>query len=159
VIGTNQMIGASSYDAGGFREDQAHLLTAASELRRQPLLALVKRGGEPYRRVLDIETLPTSPLGPRPPYPRRIADLATARRVLALVRRADGAQMHGVLAPICELALPSAKPGWFHRVQVLMDGEFVRVYPDGEDRPGVVFPVSDSKTLREILVDIPPDYI
>ena len=45
-----------------------------AELRRQPALTLVKRGGEPYRRVLDIDSLPSSPLGTYPAYPRRIAD-------------------------------------------------------------------------------------
>lgn len=154
AYGTTQMIGASHYDAAGFRDDMAHVLVSASDLRRAPRLELVKRGGEPYRRVLDIDTLPSSPLAAHPPYPRRIADLVSARAILQLVRRADGAQMPGlVAAPSCELALPSVKPGWYHRMQVLMDGAFVRVYPDGDDRPGVVFPVDDSKALREILAE------
>jgi hypothetical protein len=156
VFGTSQMIDAGSYDAGGFRTDREHLLVSATEVGRQPMLTLVKRGGEPYRRVLDIDTLPSSPLGPSPTHPRRIADLSAARRLLALVRRTDGAQMAGPLAaPSCEIALPTTKPGWFHRVQLLMDGAFARVYPDGEDRPGVVFPVNDPAALRAILLELP----
>ena len=155
VFGTSQVIDAGSYDAGGFRTDREHLLVSATEMRRQSALTLVKRGGEPYRRALDIDSLPSSPLGTYPTCPRRISDLASARRLLALVRRTEGAQMAGPHAPTCEVALPTAKPGWFHRLQLLMEGEFVRVYPDGEDRPGVVFPVSDPKALREILVELP----
>jgi hypothetical protein len=148
------MIGSSSYDEIGFRDD--HLLVCATDLRRQPMFMLVKPGGEPYRRMLDIDSLPASPLGSRPPHPRRISDLATAQKLLALVRRADGAQMPGQLTPpTCELALPSGKAGWFHRMQVLNEGEFVQVYPDGEDRPGVVFPVDDARILRAAVELLP----
>ncbi|MBA2541138.1 MAG: hypothetical protein H0V17_15970 [Deltaproteobacteria bacterium] len=156
VFGTTQMIGVGSYDGAGFRADHAHVLVSATDLRRQPLFQMVKPGGEPYRRVLDVDSLPASPLGLYPAHPRLLPDLAAARSVLQLVRRGHGAQMPGLLTPsTCELALPSAKPGWFHRLQVLLDGEFVRVYPDGNDRPGVVFPVEDTRLLRLLLAALP----
>jgi hypothetical protein len=64
--------------------------------------------------------------------------------------------MPGLLVqPSCELALPSSKPDWYHLVQVLLDGELVRVYPDGTDRPGVVYPVDDPRALRALVAHLP----
>ncbi len=154
VFGTTQMIDEKEYVADGFANDS--ILVSSSDIRREPMLMLVKRGGEPFKKVLDIETLPASPLGPHPSHPRRLADLASARRLLSLIRRDEGAQMPGMHgAPSCEVGLPSMQSGWWHRVQVVLDGEFVRAFPDGEDRPGVVFPVSDAKQLRELLAQLP----
>ena len=156
AFGTTRMIDSGFYDASGFRDDHRHALVSSSDVRRDPIFELVKRGGEPYRSVLDIDFLPSSPLGRQPPHPRRIADPASARRILALVRRADGAQMPGLVAsPSCELALPSVKRDWYHRLQIMLDGEFVRVYPNGEDRPGVLFPVEDAATLLTIVDELP----
>ena len=50
---------------------------------------------------------------------------------------------------------PSVDPRRFHRAQVLLDCEFVRVYPDGADRPGVVFPVDDPYSLKMIVDRLP----
>ncbi len=154
VIGTTTMIGASHYDANGFRVDQGHLLVSARDLC--PAAEPIKRGGEPYQRTLDIDALPSSPLGAPPSWPRHVVDLATARQIFQLVRRTDGAQMLGLLsAPQLELALPSGKSGWYHRVQVVLDGSFVRVYPDGEDRPGVLFPVANAHELIRLATMLP----
>lgn len=154
VFGTSQMIDETSYATDGFHND--HVLVSSSDLRSEPITTLVKRGGEPFQRVLDIEMLPASPLGPRPGYPRRLAELADARTVVSLIRRAEGAQMPGMFGvPTCEIGLPSGKPNWWHLIQVLLDGEFVRVFPDGEDRPGVLFPISDAKQLRELIATLP----
>lgn len=151
-FGTTQMIDASAYDRDGFRVDRESLLRTA-EL---PAAPLGKAGCEPYRRVLDVELLPASPLGRAPSHPRRLASPASARQLLAVVRRAAGAQMPGVLSTTCEVALPALdRPGWFHRVDVVLDGEFVRVFPDGDDRPGVMFPVDDVRMLRMLLDDLP----
>lgn len=154
-FGTLQVIDATSYDGDGFRADRQSLLLSSHDIRRQPAMSLVKRGGEPYARVLDIEMLPCSPLGMAPSYPRKMATRDAARQILALVRRDAGAQMPGVLAPSCELALPSNKPGWFYRLELVLDGEFVRVFPDGDDRPGVVFPIDNANTLRAIIAELP----
>jgi hypothetical protein len=59
-----------------------------------------------------------------------------------------------VAAPGCELALPSARPGWYHLVQIMLDGELVRVYPDPR-APGVVYPVSDPRALRHLVEQLP----
>ncbi len=156
VYGTTQMIHAAHYDAAGFRAESEHTLLPSSDLRSRPQFSAVKRGGEPYRRVFDVELLPSAPLGIRPLHPRVIADVGPARRILQLIRRTDGAQMPGLLTtPSCEIALPSNKPGWYHRIQMLLDGEFVRIYPDGDDRPGVLFPVDDPAGLRSIVVELP----
>jgi hypothetical protein len=151
TYGTTQTVGPSSYDENGFLDSHTSTLVSATEIRQRPLLAFVKRGGEPYPRTLDIECLPASPLGLRPAYPRCMADYASARAILALIRRTNGAQMpDSMLTPMLEIALPSTKPNWYHRLQLIMDGEFVRVFPDGEDRPGVVFSVTDARTLLEL---------
>jgi len=153
VFGTNQMISAAHCDAAGFRDDYRHVLVSSRDASGASYFA-AKRGGEPYRAVLDVDALPASPLG-HAHSPRRICNLSSAAAVLRLVRRTDGAQMAGVAEPVCELALPSSQPDWFHRIEILLDGNFVRVYPAGEDRPGVVFPVADPDQLRRILAELP----
>jgi hypothetical protein len=154
-FGTLQVIDATSYDADGYRVDRHSLLYSSNDIRRQPAMSFVKRGGEPYTRVLDIEMLAASPLGIAPSHPRKLATPNEARRILALVRRDAGAQMPGLLTPSCELALPSNKPGWFYRLEIVLDGEFVRVFPDGDDRPGVLFPIDNAGVLRTILGELP----
>ncbi len=90
------------------------------------------------------------------PWPRRLATAAAARLILQLIRRDAGAQMPGLAAsPSLELALPSATPGAFHLAHVLLDGAFLRFYPDGSDAPGVVYPVDDASELRRIMDGLP----
>ena len=60
--------------------------------------------------------------------------------------------MPGLLAsPSAEVAMPSARPDLYHRIQVVLDATFVRVYPDGEDRPGIVYPVRESHALAALI--------
>lgn len=153
VLGTTQIVSATHYDREGFLAKNEPILASAYQLRHSSFLA-PKRGGEPFRATLDIDSLPASPLG-RCSWPRLvISNPAIARSVLALIRRTDGAQMPGMFEPTCELALPSAALGWYHRVQVLLDGQFVRAYPNGEDRPGVVFPVIDPAKLSALVATL-----
>ena len=64
--------------------------------------------------------------------------------------------MPGLLtAPCCEVALPSAEPGQYHRAQILLGGEMVRVFPDGPDRPGIVYPVDDATALMLLVDNLP----
>jgi hypothetical protein len=64
--------------------------------------------------------------------------------------------MPGLLtSPRCEVALPSQHTGCYHRVQVLLDGEFVRVYPDGANAPGIVYPVDDPYALKNLVDRMP----
>lgn len=156
VYGTcNQLLYSAHYDAAGFREDCRHVLVGSNDLRHDVADSAIARPGERFPRVLDIDALPASPL-PAARWPRRFAGKHMAQEILRLIRRDDGAQMPGLqAAPRYELALPSAKPGWYHQLQILLDGEFVRAYPDGEAHPGVVFPVDDPALLRVLVESLP----
>lgn len=160
VYGTTELIYSAHYDARGFRDECRHALACSSDLRatsdepREP--AEDRTQVNPYPRLLDLDALPAAPLGVRrEPWPRRIANVEIARRILGLVRRTEGAEMPGLLAsPSCELALPSAEASSYHIVQVLLDGNFVRVYPD-QQRSGIVYPVDDSRGLRQMIDELP----
>jgi len=156
VFGTNHLIYSAHYDENGFRDDCKHALVCASDLRRE-LEPRSRTVGEPYQRVLDIDSLPASPLSRQDSrWPRRIADGIVAQSIVRLIRRSAGAHMPGLLAsPNCEIALPSSKPNWYYLAQILLDGEFVRVYPDGARAPGVVFPVEDPFALRNLVENLP----
>jgi hypothetical protein len=107
--------------------------------------------------VLDLGALPAIMLDPASPGPhRRIATVAAAEAIVGLLRCAEGAQLLGPSPPPCyELALPSARPGVYHLAHVLLDGAFLRVYPDGVAAPGIVYPVEDAGALRRILGALP----
>jgi hypothetical protein len=157
VYGTSHLIYAAHYDDAGFSERSRHTLVCSSDLRRENVQARGKVEGVPYPRVLDVDALPSAPLIVREhPWPRRVASMDAAREFLRLVRRHEGAQMPGLLAsPSCEIALPASRPSWYHLAQVLLDGEFVRVYPDGNRKAGVVFPVDDPHALRALVAELP----
>jgi hypothetical protein len=105
-------------------------------------------------RTLDIDALPRVKLTPAP-WPRHIASVV-AREILRQIRRDEGALMPGLLAtPCCEVALPSSEPGAYHLVQILLDYELVRVYPDGPDQPAIVYPVHDRHALRALVTTLP----
>lgn len=159
VYGTRSLIYAAHCDAGGLTDDCAHVLVAASELRSDGAEAgSAQRTGEPYERVLDLDSLPADPLDGHapPPWPRRLATIETAREILRLVRRSGGTRLPGLLAtPLCEVALPATRPHAYHLAQVLLGGELLRVYPDGQDAPGVVYPVEDPPALRALVETLP----
>jgi len=151
VYGTTGLMFASHYDENGLSDDRRYLLTPASELRDTALDPRPLDRGQRDARVLDLDGIPPIALRTRE-WPVRFADPDTARAVLRLVRRRDGSVVPGLLAsPACELAFPSVAPGRFHLLQILLDGELVRVYPDGEERPGVVYPVDDPHELKRVL--------
>jgi hypothetical protein len=151
VLGSTTMLFGSHYDAGGFVEQRQYLLVAADDFHDAPAdhaETLVVRSP----RILDLDALPATPLHASPSWPHRLASPEAVRFMLRLVRRSEGAPMPGLLAaPVCELALPSAEPGLYHSVQVLLGGAFVRVYPDGDHRPGIVYPVDDPHALHELV--------
>jgi len=159
VCGTNQLLHAGHYDAGGFRDCWSFLLVGTRELRQDTSRCPSKPAGDPYPRVLDLDALPAVPLGPHAsPYPRRIASAQAAREILQLVRHREGAPLPGLsIAPTCELALPSATPDAYHVAHILLDGEFLRFYPDGMATSGIAFPVDDVTALCRIVATLCPD--
>lgn len=155
VYGTNHALHDAHYDAHGFSQRWGFLLVGASELRRSTPERTIVPDGERWPRTLDLDALPAGALGPRPPHwPRRIATAAATRELLALIKRDAGARMPGLLVtPLCELALPSAVPGAYHVAHVLLEGAFLRFYPDGVAAPGLVYPVDDLRAMRRLVVE------
>jgi hypothetical protein len=156
VFGTTELIYSAHYDETGFRDECRHALVCASDLRR-PADDVPVTPVNPYPRTLDVDALPVAPLTARTPgWPRRLATTEIARRILRMVRRKEGAHMPGLLAaPSCEVALPAVQRAMYHGLQILLGGEFIRVYPDGDDHPGVVYPVDDPHALCA-LIDVLP---
>jgi hypothetical protein len=156
VYGTKDLIYSAHYDGAGFVDDRRYLLASSRDLSEGAVAPKPLARGEPYARVLDVDALPAEWLTGGQPWPQRLATADQARAILRLVRRRDGAAMPGLLAaPHCEVALPSPDPRRFHRAQVLLDCEFVRVYPEGSDRPGIVFPVDDPYSLKMLVDRLP----
>jgi hypothetical protein len=156
VYGSTALLHDAHYDEHGFCDRWAFLLVGSSELQRAACAPVVIPDNERWPRSLDIDALPARPLEPHTaPWPMYVATAAAAQRLVALIRRSAGAQMPALLAaPVCELALPSAASGCYHAAQVLLDGAFVRFYPDGAASPGVVFPIDDASALRRIIDEL-----
>jgi hypothetical protein len=152
VHGATQLLHAGHYDERGFRDAWRFLLVASSTLGAlgAPAPRAAASAGEPG--LLDLAALPA--LAPAPGdgrWPRRVAPPEVADEILRLVRRDAGAPMpgHGPL-PSCELALPSSIPGTYHLAEVLLDGAFLRFFPD-PGAPGVAYPVDDVPALNRLL--------
>lgn len=158
VCGTSRMLSSDHYEASGFKHESEHVLISSNELLPHDTHNTHNSSHVAhYPRLLDIDALPTSPLMTHhQPWPRRIASSEAARSILRLIRRTAGAEMPGlVAAPSCEIALPSSKPDWYHLAQILLDCEFVRVYPEGHHKPGVLYPVDDPLALRALVDQLP----
>jgi hypothetical protein len=155
VYGTVGPIYSLHYDAAGFSHHWRFMLSEASEARDEPARDS-PAAALPTRRTLDIDGLPSVPITEVRAWPRHIISHDTARAVLELVDRSAGAQMPGLLAiPSHDLALPAHRDGDCHLAEVILDGQFLRVYPDGDDQPGIVYPVSAPDVLFELLSDAP----
>jgi hypothetical protein len=152
VYGTTGLVFANHYNAQGFDDAWKFLFVGSSDLRRS-LAESSPVSADSSARALDLDALPAVTIDKLQPWQTRVSDAYTTRAILRLIRRNDGAQMPGLLAmPRCEVAIPAATPGAYHRIQLVLDGDFVRVYPDGAGKPGVLYPVTDPQLLR-ILVD------
>jgi hypothetical protein len=158
VWGANQLLCTGHWGAAGFLDQWSFLLVEANALGEADSPGGAPRpAAAPYPRVLDVDALPAIALAPTA-IPRRIADVAAARQILQLVRRREGAIMPGILAaPGVELALPAGELGTYHVAHLLLDGEFLRFYPDGMESAGIVFPVEDAVALRRIVHALVPD--
>ncbi len=157
VYGTRDLVFARHYECGGFACERRYLLVNATELRKDTVDPRSITAGEPYERVLDLDALPTVLHGINTTaWPLRIASRGDASALLRLVRRRAGASMPGLLtSPCCEVALPSTEPDRYHRAQILLAGELIRVFPDGLDRPGIVYPVDDATALMRLVDNLP----
>src|SRR5262249_46299196 len=103
------------------------------------------------RSALDLAALVAQPLGRHvAEWPRRVLSPDHARRLLGLLRRDAAGLMPVPLTPSCELALPSARPDAYHVAHVLLDGAFLRFYPEGIS-PGVAYPVEDVPALHRLI--------
>jgi hypothetical protein len=161
VYGARQVLYAAHYGPQGFRDCWDFLLVGASELAPDAGEHDATPAGDPYPRMLDIDALPAVVLRERDVPGQRgaliVASAVAAREILRLIRRAEGARMPGLLtAPLHELALPAAAPGSYHVAHVLLDGEFLRFYPDGMAATGVVYPVDDAAELRRVVAGLSP---
>lgn len=153
VHGTDQLLHRAHYDEHGFCPSWDFLLVRASELPG----AAHRPAAEAWPRMLDIDALPAAELPRSGRAPTRVATASAARQILQLIRRDAGARMPGVAAaPSWRLALPSDRPGVYRVADVLLDGAFLRFYPDGIAAPGVVYPVDDAPLLRRIVEALPP---
>jgi hypothetical protein len=154
VYGTTGIVFANHYNAQGFDPAWRFLLVGSSDLRRE--VANSARVDVPSSgRTLDLDSLPATSIDCIQPWPSRVAaDASTTRALLRLIRRNEGASMPGLLAmPRCEVLVPTlAANNTFYQIQLVLDGDFVRVYPDGATMPGVLYPVTDPHQLR-LLVD------
>lgn len=153
VAGMRELLHVGHFGPGGFRDEWRFLLVLASELRRPPAAP----PGDPAPRVLELAALPASELTAHAaPCPRRFAGEDAAHQILALVRRTAGARMLGAPPPpSVELALPLPHADAYHLAHVVLDGGFLRLYPDGMAGAGVLFPVDDRDALHRIIAALP----
>lgn len=149
VLGASQLLYRAHYDEHGFRDAWRFLLVPA---RAAPVPAVLRAVQGP--RALDLDALPVRPPGAGVASVR-LAAAGVVRQVLALIRRDAGAHLAMAATPLCGLALASARPGAYHVADVLLDGAFLRFYPDDTGAAGVVYPVADAARLRQILDGLP----
>ncbi len=158
VLGTRTMTYAAHYDERGFATEHEYLLVSAAELREQGETITPVVRSEPWPRLLDVESLPTSLLAALPAiaWPRAVASLDDAREILRLVDRNAGGEMPGLLAtPMYELAMPAIESGRYWRAQILLDGAMLRVFPSERDA-GVCFATTEPAEVRELIARLSP---
>ncbi len=158
VLGTRTMTYAAHYDERGFATEHEYLLVSAAELREQGETITPVVRGEPWPRLLDVESLPTSLLAALPAvaWPRAVASLDQACELLRLVDRNAGGEMPGLLAtPMCELAMPAIDAGRYWRAQILLDGAMLRVFPS-ERAAGVCFATTEPGEVRALIARLSP---
>lgn len=151
VLGTTSLVHAGHFRSDGFDPAWAFLLVGARELA----FPTPQVSAEPVR-ALDIDSLPALPLIIQDAaWPRLFATSDEARKLLALVRRNDGAEMPGLLAmPQWEIAFPSVRSGLHHVLQVLLEGQFIRIYPEGS-AVGLLYPVKDPTAMLALVETLP----
>jgi len=120
VVGTTELVSLADFGPDGFMPPHAS-----------------PSGG----KFLDLDALSARPADDG----ARVITAAMGHDVLAQVRRNNGVAMPDLLAlPHGVLAIPSARNGLFHHVELLLDHELVRT---GD----VVFHVDDPRELRRLV--------
>ena len=157
VYGTMGIVFSAHYNRHGFSDDWRFLLIGSSDVRRMENREDQRVPVSTDTRWLDVDALPAVALDTAQAHcPRRVASDRVARSILRLIKRDEGAQMPGLLAlPTCEIAIPSGTTGLYHLAQVVLDGQFLRVYPDGTSRAGVLYPVAQPQALRSLVEQLP----
>ena len=146
VYGTTELVYASHFNRGRFT---GSLVASDADPTSTPPLPPPLGA----RRDLVIDALPAGPLVPGVPI--AVAANDHVRALVDVIACAAGTVMPGLLArPYCELALPSRQFGAFHRLEILLAGDYVRAYPGGPGEPGVVFPVRDRHAALEIVDEL-----
>lgn len=155
VYGTTEPIFASHYDEHGYRADFAHHLVEAATVDHHEPAPTRKLIGAGTVQSLDIDGLPaSSSLAPSGDWTHRMATEAELGQILRHVSRSVGAEMPGLLSqPVCELIFPIAT-NQYGRMQVVLDGQFVRVYPRTRG-PGFVYAVTDVRALMGLIAELP----
>ena len=151
VYGTTSLLHAAHFDARGFRSDEQHLLTCASDLRHG-VPDQISPVGDKDPRFFDLDALPVASHLPASHVP---VPPTALRGIVELVERTSGMRMPGLLAlPSHVLALPGPAPSSTRQLDVLLDASWVRTGLDADSSSGVMYPVSDPARLRELLATL-----
>jgi len=160
VYGTKNLVFARHFGASGFLDANARMFVRSSDLRStrempstQPLLV-----GDTVPRALDVDALPRASLPELSATrgPRRFASADDAAALLRLVRRTAACAMPGLLlAPHCEVLLPSTAPGTYHAVHVMLDGAYLKIFVDGPTRPAMYYAVTKPRELFALVEAMP----
>jgi len=151
VYGTTGVLLASHYDPAGFMDVRRYLLQSAAQLLARGPVSKPTGDGHPSGSVLDIDAIAPVALDEERPWPVHVVTAEQARELLSLVRRGEGSILPSLVAsPSCELALPSAESHRYHRLEVVCDGQLVRVRPRGSAE-AVVYPVRDAATFLQLI--------
>jgi hypothetical protein len=155
VYGTTEPIFVTHYAADGFRADFAHHLVEAAQVGHHEPTPTRKQINAGTVQLLDIDALPaSSSTAPSGEWTHRMATEKQLGEILRHVRRNEGAEMPGLLSqPVCELIFPIAT-ALYGRMQIVLDGQFVRVYPRTRG-PGFVYPVSDVRAVLGAIAELP----
>lgn len=150
VLGTTSIVHAGHFRRDGFDPVWNFLLVGPQDLAAPAVAPVV------VADTLDIDRLSAVPLDPNEPaWPRHIVGQDDAKRLLALVRRSEGAEMPGLLArPVCEIALPTGRGNLHHMMQIMLEGQFVRVYSNATSA-GLMYPVRDPSKLLALVESLP----
>jgi len=158
VWGARDLIHAGHFARDGYADARQDLLVSNRELERDILEERPSDLGALYVRALDLDALPAEvPAIDAPPWPELVATADQARALLAMVHRDEGVSIPGLLSmPHCEIALPSCERGAYHHAEVLLCCDYLRVYPEGRESPGILYPIVEPAAVRRLIARLAP---